>query len=444
MGDYLNFKQYSKQELAVISSIVLFIFLFFSPVVSGDGFGYYALLESIGKDHTFPPNLENQIRFNAIASPGEPEATPNFVRFNEVTKKYVTHYAPGSALFSLPLYIVSLGLAEVPLLRIADDFFVNERGAPLVNQLGFTLTALLFVLGGLVLLVKFVREYFGKNASLAVLLAFFGTPLLWYASADIAYSHAFEVGLMTWFIYTILKSPSAKKEGIILGLLTITRYTAGIFALPMVLFYLFKKQYKNAAIFLGSFIPFVILMMLYFTVQFGSPFLAGFNTTAANNPAVFDSFLPVHIVEVLFDLSHGVLWWAPLVLVGIAGLWFFSNEKKWLLLSFVGLNFWVYSAWTAWHSGWSFGNRFVIILFPLIVLGIAQLLKQKPKLKVPLIVLSAYTLLLFVLFIASTPQLADPFNLQSLIAFWLADGRLLELPARLIGKISIVRAISLV
>ncbi len=421
--------QFSRNELVAFSLIAAFLFLFFSPVVSGDGFGYYALLEAIGRDGTL--NLENQQRFNEVS--GKP-----YVVFNEATGKFVSHYAPGPALFSLPLYLFSMQLAAFPQFHIADEFFVVERGAPLVNQLAFILTALIFAIIALFFSFKIVKQYYGESALLALLLAFFGTPLLWYASADLSYSHAFEAGLMALLLYSILKKPDARLQGIFLGLLTITRYTSALFALPLIIFYLLKGRKKDAATLVGFFAPFAIFLMLYFQFQFGSPLSAGFH-----EKAVFDSFFPVHILEVLFDLNQGILLWTPLVIAGIVGLWFFSREKRLLLLSFVGLNFWVYSAWSGWHSGWSFGNRFVIILFPLIVLGIAALLSKKPRLKMPLVLLAVYTFIVFLLFAASTGVIPDPFNLLSLFSYWFVEGNLAQLLPLLLEKISIVRAISL-
>ena len=119
------------------------------------------------------------------------------------------------------------------------------------------------------------------------------------------------------------------------------------------------------------------------------------------------------------------------------------KEEKWPLLAIVGLNFWVYSAWGSWHAAWSFGNRFFAVLFPLFVVGIAALLQHRPRSRLPLALMAIYTFVLFLLFIASTPQLADPFNLQSLLSYWFLQGHAAELLSSIIEKISFVRAILL-
>ncbi len=420
------FKNLSREAKISLGLIAAFIFLFFSPVVSGDGFGYYAILEGIGKDSSL--DLVEQQHFNEVS--GMP-----VVEFNEATQKHVSQYAPGPAIISLPAYLVSEFLAQIPAFHIADDFFVNERGALLVNQLAFTLTALAFVAIALFFSVKITKKYFPGNESVALAIAFFGSPLLWYASADLGYSHAFEAGLMALLVYATFVKKDARLQGVFLGLLTLTRYSAGIFVLPLLAFHWLKGERKDAVKFGAFFAPFVLLLMLYFQTQFGSPFSSGYTNA-------FDSFLPIHLIELFFDLNRGILLWTPAVIAAIAGLFYLPRNEKLLSLSFVALNIWIYSAWSSWHSAWGFGNRFFIILFPLFVLGIASLIKQKPKLRVPLALLGVYTFLLSLLFLASTPALADPFNFTSLIAYWLSGNAAVFIPA-LVEKISIMRAIAL-
>jgi len=418
---------FSSTEIAISAAIIAFLFLFFSPVVSGDGFGYYAILEGVGKDHTL--NLENQMRFNEAG--GAP-----FLVFNETTGKYVSKYPPGPAIFSLPLYFVSVQLERFSLFHIADEFFLREKQALLINQLALTVTALLFVFIALFLSFRAAEKWGRKNACLALLIVFFGTPMLWYSSADLAYSHVFEAALMAVLLYTIFVKSDSRLQGFSLGLLVLTRYTLALFALPLAVFYAAKRRFSDLAKIVLFAAPFAIFLMLYFQLQFGSPFSAGYH-------AGFDSFLPVHLLEMLFDLNRGILWWTPVVVAGIAGLFFLKPSQKWLLLSFVGINFWVYSAWESWHSAWSFGNRFLVVLFPVFVVGIAALLSRNPRLRPLLLLLALYTFLLSLLFIAATTAIPDPFNLSSLFSYWLGDGRLLELPLRVLEKTSVARAISL-
>ena len=418
---------FSTKEKTALALTCLFIAIFLSPVISGDGFGYYALLEAIGKDQTL--NLENQMRFNEVGN-------SEFVEFNEATERYTTPYAIGPALFSLPLYTISLFLTQFPAFHIADEFFLAERQALLLNQLAFSLTAILFVLIALFFSLKLAKKYSGEHAWIALLAAFFGTPLLWYASADPTYSHGFETGLMALLAYAILKRKDARMQGIFLGFLTITRYTSGLFAIPLLLYHLLQKDYRNSAKFLVFFAPFIALLMVYFQLQFGSPISSGY---AAN----FFPF-PIHLLEMLFDLNRGILWWTPLVLVGFYGLFLMKEKEKWLLLSFPALNLIIYACWASWHSAWAFGNRFFIMFFPLYAIGLAVLIEKKPSTKIPIAILAIYTFLLAMLFLASTPQLSDPFNLQSLIAYWFSNGNLLEFPARLLGKTSFMRVIALI
>lgn len=422
---YLHY--FSRREAFALAFIAAFLALFFSPVISGDGFGYYSVLEAIGKGATL--DFAEQARFNEIS--GRP-----IVELNGATGKLVSKYAPGPALFSLPFYTFSLVLYQSGAFNISDEFFVGERGAPLINQMGLTLTALLFVAIALIFSLKTAKKFFPDNSWLLILAAFFGTPLLWYATADLAYSHAFEAGLMALLVYAILKKPDPRLQGILVGLLTITRYSNALFALPIIAFCLAKKRGGDAAKLVLFAAPFALFLMAYFAVQFGSPFSSGYE-------AGFQSILPIHLLEVLFDLNRGILWWTPLLVLSVAGLFFFHREEKWVLLSFAGINLWLYSSWISWHGAWSFGNRFFAILFPVAVIGLGALLSAKPRLKWLIVACAVWTLALFALFLSATPELLNVLDLPGLLGYWLGDGRLLGLPARFLGKTSFARAISL-
>jgi hypothetical protein len=424
-SQYLHY--FSRREVFTLAIIAAFLALFFSPVISGDGFGYYSVLEAIGKGGSL--DFAEQARFNEIS--GKP-----IVEFNEGGGKFVSKYAPGPALFSLPVYTFSLILYQSGAFNIADEFFIGEKGAPLINQMGLTFSALIFVVIALVFSLKTAKKFFPDNSWLLILAAFFGTPLLWYATADLAYSHAFEAGLMALLVYAILKKPDPRLQGILVGLLTITRYSNALFALPLLAFYLVKKRSRDAAKLVLFAAPFALFLMVYFAVQFGSPLSSGYE-------AGFQSVLPIHLLEVLFDLNRGILWWTPLLVLSIAGLFFFQREEKWLLLSFAGLNLWLYSSWISWHGAWGFGNRFFAILFPVAVIGLGSLLSAKPKLKWLIVACAVWTLALFTMFLAATPEFLNVLDLPGLIGYWVGDGRLLELPARFLAKVSFVRAISL-
>ena len=92
--------------------------LFFKPVISGDGFGYYVILEGAVRDQTL--NLTDQARYNEITL-GET------VWLHPVTKKYVSQYAPGLPLLSTPFYAASLLLDDISFFHVKDEFFLRER-----------------------------------------------------------------------------------------------------------------------------------------------------------------------------------------------------------------------------------------------------------------------------------------------------------------------------
>jgi hypothetical protein len=411
-------------EKAALALIALFIILFFKPVVSGDGFGYYAILEGIGMYGSL--DLANGTRFNEIAG-------ANYVFFNEETGRFVSKYAPGVALFSLPLYKLSLFLDDFPLFHLKDSFFLQERGDILVRMASLPVTSLLFFLLALLCTLYLCKKYYAGNVAwIALLAAFFGTPMLRYATYDLSYSHAIEAGLFALLVLLFLKRPKPLLLGAVLGLLTITRYTAGIFVLPLLAFFLWKREKANAARLLLGFVPFIAALLFYFNFQFGSFLSAGYH-------AGFGSVVPLHLLEIFLDLNRGIIFWTPMVVLAIVGLFCMKDRKKYVLLSFFALNTLVYACWMSWHSAWAFGNRFFAMFFVLYAIGTAALLSEKPQLKPVVLGLTAYTFFLGLLFFAQAAYLFAPYNFTDTIRYWFLDGNIITLPAKIAEKISIAR-----
>lgn len=422
--------QLGQKERLALGLVALFILLFFKPVVSGDGFGYYVELEGAVRFHTL--NLSNELHYNDVTM-------GQTVWWHPVTQKFVSQYAPGLPLLGVPLYAASLALDSLPPAHVSDAFFLKERGDILVHQASFALTALLILaLGTVALLATLKALGFGNNAGVAVALTFFGSPLARYATYDLTYTHAAEAGLMALALYFFFKDQPVK-TGAFLGLMALVRYTSIVFVLPFVAFYCWKKRPADAGKVVAATMPFIVLAMLYSWAQYGSPLATGYSQGSHLEQNVD---LPVFVPTVLFSLEGnppGLLWWSPLLFLSAYGLWKWKDERKWVLLGVAALMLLVTGSFFKGTTGFSFSNRYFAALFALLAIGTAVLLKEGRHRKL-LYALSAYGALLFILHISNDwghfPGIAEVFQ------YWFLQGHLTELPGALVSKLGLIRLVT--
>ncbi len=414
----------------------MFALLFFKPVVAGDGFGYYAILEGGVRDGTL--NLSQQLRFNAVANGTEVMLWP-------ATGTYFSQYAPGLALVSAPLYAVSLVLDDFRVFHVADAFFLQERGDILVHMAAVAVTSLAFAAAAVLLSLFLLRKIgLQKQAAAAVLLAFFGSPLIRYATYDLTYSHAVEAGLLAAAVYLfIVDDRKSFWAGALLGVMTLVRYSSVVFALPFAAYYLCRGKGGDAGKLVLGMLPFIAALALYWIALFGFPLISSYE--ASHIVQGTGSFLGLpsvsSLVAVLFSLSRdppGLLWWTPLCIAALYGVWLWRNEKKWVLLSLFALLLLVTASSFNGTTGFSFSHRYFAALFIIYALGCGVLLKEfGRKARLALGAMACWTVLLFVL------HLAGGFSgfptLNSLWEFWVAQGNFGRLPQLVFEKLGLVR-----
>jgi hypothetical protein len=110
------------------------------------------------------------------------------------------------------------------------------------------------------------------------------------------------------------------------------------------------------------------------------------------NALQFDPFVPV---KMLFTIRRGLFVWTPLTFFGVIGYLSLikRDRRNRTFLTGLGLSalalLLVHSVWPAyWDGGFSFSERFLTALFPVFVIGVAELLSRGRMLLVgPLLVL---------------------------------------------------------
>jgi hypothetical protein len=98
-------------------------------------------------------------------------------------------------------------------------------------------------------------------------------------------------------------------------------------------------------------------------------------------PSALSFFQPRNMLNgfyiLLFSPDRGVLMYTPVMLFGVAGLYYASKKKqKYLpvLLGVIGFDFILYTMWGDPYGGWAFGGRYLIPAYAILSIYIAFLL----------------------------------------------------------------------
>ena len=85
-----------------------------------------------------------------------------------------------------------------------------------------------------------------------------------------------------------------------------------------------------------------------------------------------------HLLETLFSVRKGLLFWSPLLVIAIAGLLLLGRTVPGLLipsLAYLALSTWVIASWETWWYGGSLGQRPFVETLPVFALGLASLIE---------------------------------------------------------------------
>ena len=135
------------------------------------------------------------------------------------------------------------------------------------------------------------------------------------------------------------------------------------------------------------------------------------------NPRNMLNGLYIHI----FSPDRGVVFYAPIVLFGFAGLVLLSSKNtsvSVLISAVIGMNFLIYSMWYDPWGGWAFGSRYLVPSYALLTVGIGILLTQlKSKwiyvLILPVLIYSIWVNSLGALSTIKIPPQMEVLNLES-------------------------------
>jgi hypothetical protein len=361
----------------VVTALAGYIWIYGSGLVDtpirSDGFEYYVYLPALVVHHD--PTLE---RFARDCCGGTFPGPIGIWRWPS-TGRLVDRHTIGVAILVLPFFVVAHLLTLWA--RLPPDGFS-------LFYLHVSAIAGVFYLGaGLRLLKRLLERHFRTGIVLGTLVSIvWGTNLYHYATFEPLFSHVYSFFLFCCLLYLTVRwhaGPSLSdsfKIGIVAGLIVLVRP-------PNVLFLMFFPLYgvvdaRTLRLNLKSFAarwPHIAAMVATACV-IQVPQLALYRWAAAKwliNPYGANGgfhFGSPKIAGVLFSTQKGVLFWSPILLVSVVGLFVMRRTIRPLALAtwlFVPLNVYVIASWDDWQFGASYGHRAFTDALPVMALSMA-------------------------------------------------------------------------
>ena len=303
--------------------------------------------------------------------------------FGSGTQGYA--YQFGVGYWNAPFYLAARAAAALGLREIS--------GLPL-EELALTVGSvvavlLLFPLGWLLL-----RGLELGHAALAIILTIFGTPLFYSVLFSPYDAHAVDAlagTALAVLLFRLTTSPDISLRlalgiGCLLGAMVTVRYANVALAAGVTVAFIGRRAWRPGVIA-------AVAAAVAFGVLFAVPALRGipYGVTADPTHAVtaggvggetqFDPLVPL---KMLFSLRRGLFLWTPLTVLSVVGfgfLWVRDRPRRLFTTSLavggVALLL-LHMLWGRyWWGGFGFSQRFLIGLFPLFLLGLAELLRRR-------------------------------------------------------------------
>ena len=354
---------------------------------ASDEIEYFAYLRSLVFDRDL--DFENEYQhFYALNPKGLEGFHQTFLEMADPTTGRRLNFGPlGSALLWSPFYLLThLGVVSLRALR-ATGVAADGLSWPYVAATCYA--SALYGLLGLLLIRDALRRFLGHNdipATATVLALWLGTPVLYYMTVAPGFSHApglFAVSLLLWLTLREWARPTTGAFswvilGLVGGVCALVREQDGLFLVMPGLLLLqgtirnrdlkggFVKGLAMGAAALLAFTP----QLLAYKVLYG-----GYHPSPIVGQKM--DYTSPHFFDVLFDPSHSLFFWSPLLFVAVSGLLLAAGRSGGrpyaLALAGLLLQFWICGSIGSWSQNGAFGMRRFVSATACFALGLAPL-----------------------------------------------------------------------
>lgn len=379
-----------KNPILKILVLLLIVFIIINSwifkinnIFTWDVFGYYLYLplKFIYNDL----GLHNDAIIHSIIAKYE-----NTVTFYQAVKlpegNYVMKYSMGLSMFYFPFFLIGN--------LIATLFNYPTDGFSIPYQYSVFFGGIIYSIIGIVVLVKVLLYYFSEKISAIVLVIIvFATNyvlhITMYSQNAMSHNYLFTTyALILWL--TILWHKFYKFKYIVLlalvcGLTILSRPSEFVCLIIPFLWDMKDKASLNSKLNLylkhwKQIVLFVIILFfigsfqfIYWKIQTGK-FL--YNSYGSNAGEGFEFFNP-YILEVLFSFRKGWFVYTPVMFIIMFGFIALYKKNKSIFYSifiFFIFNLYIVSSWSCWWYAYSFSQRSLIQIYPIMALLLGYLL----------------------------------------------------------------------
>jgi hypothetical protein len=375
-------------KLSKYERILVVVFLltlpFVNPWVRGDGVGYYAFARALLIEHQWKFE-KDWLAANVSFRAGRTDAAGRILpKAYTPTGHLDNHFAIGPAILWFP-FLLATHFGVLAYDSLGGHAAADGYSRPYIITLALA-TALY---GFLALLISFrlTRKYTPERwAFLATVGIWFASSLPVYMYFNPSWSHAlaaFVVALFVWYWDSTRGARTWAQWlclGVMGGLMVDVYYINAVFLLLPLLESLSsywrtlrRKSSENVdRLFLKNLV-------------FSGALFASFLPTLVTKKIIYGSYLtlgyehlwtwtPHALLKVCISADHGLFSWTPILLLSVAGLFFFQADDRnlgaYLIIVFATFLYAI-ACYADWHGISSFGNRFFVSLTPVFILGLA-------------------------------------------------------------------------
>ncbi len=300
-------------------------------------------------------------------------------RFGDTQDKsfYEGHYysekAVGISILGVPVYFL------LRLLNVQTDPGLYLFWLRLICV---TIPSICFV----VFLSQFWQRMFnGRWNSLLMFIYIFGTIAFTYSLQFISH-HLTAITLFLSFCFAWRASLGEKSEfrslilsGIFAGATLIMEYPAAVQVGILFLYVLFRFQSaKKTSLFAAGLFPFVIFLLAYNYVIFGTPFETTYNYSLVQLVR-WDLPSQKALIGLLISPGRGLFFFSSVLLLSIPGIFQLIKNERFrvegiFILGIAVSNLLFHAGMNNWVAGWSFGPRYLTPILPFLMTAIAYYL----------------------------------------------------------------------
>jgi hypothetical protein len=369
----------------ILTLLFLLTLPLINPWVRGDGVGYYAFARA--------PLIEHRLDFtkdwlfaNSSFRMGRVDESGRLNQEQYTATDHIdNHFSVGPAILWAPFLITAHG-GVIIFDRFGGHVATDGFSEPyrLAMALGTALYGFLAVFISFRLARRYVPDRWAFLASLGI---WFGSSLPVYMYFNPSWAHApaaFTVAVFVWF-WVRTRDGRTLRQWLVLGLLGGIMMDCYYLNAVLVLLPLSESVVAYQRAFAEKAMEPARALLLK-NIVFSAALLLAFLPTLLTKKLIYGSYFDFGYTErwfwqspallrVCFSSNHGLFSWTPVTIMGVSGLWLFRKQDRnvgLLLLAVVGVYLYSLGCYQDWHGISSFGNRFLVSLTVIFVLGLAN------------------------------------------------------------------------